>query len=62
MQPPTLTLILYSSTPIPIFQTLDAAKTRLEATKEGRNSLKLVQADTYARQPDEWRALLRRKK
>jgi len=39
---------------------LAAAKDRLGATKEGRNSLRIVQAETYARQPEEWRAALRR--
>lgn len=39
---------------------LDAAKEKLGTTKEGRNSLRIVQAELYARQPEEWRALLRR--
>jgi hypothetical protein len=39
---------------------LDAAKEKLGGTKEGRNSLRIVQADLYGRQPEEWRAHLRR--
>ena len=39
---------------------LDAAKEQLGKTKEGRNSLRIVQAELFARKPEEWRALLRK--
>ena len=44
-----------------IVTALDAAKEQLTRTKEGRNSLRITQAELFARKPDEWRALLRRK-
>lgn len=39
---------------------LDGAKEQLARSKEGRNSLRIVQAELFARKPDEWRALLRK--
>jgi hypothetical protein len=39
---------------------LDGDKEKLGRSKEGRNSLRIVQAELFARKPDEWRALLRK--
>ena len=41
-----------------IVSALHEAKDQLSKTKEGRNSLQNVQAELFARKPDEWRALL----
>jgi hypothetical protein len=43
-----------------IVTALDGAKEKLGRTKEGRNSLRITQAELFARKPDEWRALLRK--
>ena len=43
-----------------IVTALDIAKEELNKSKEGRNSLRIVQADLFARKPDEWRSLLRK--
>lgn len=43
-----------------IVSALHDAKDFLSKTKEGRNSLQNVQADLFARKPDDWRALLRK--
>ena len=43
-----------------IVSALHEAKDSLSKTKEGRNSLQNVQADLFARKPDDWRALLRK--
>lgn len=43
-----------------IVTALDSAKEKLGRTKEGRNSLRITQAELFARKPDEWRALLRK--
>lgn len=39
---------------------LDSAKEQLGKSKEGRNSLRIVQSELFARKPDEWRSLLRK--
>ena len=44
-----------------IVSALDAAKDQMSRSKEGRNSLRITQAELFARKPDEWRALLRKK-
>lgn len=43
-----------------IVTALESAKEELNKSKEGRNSLRIVQADLFARKPDEWRSLLRK--
>jgi hypothetical protein len=43
-----------------IVSALHDSKDLLSKTKEGRNSLQNVQADLFARKPDDWRALLRK--
>jgi hypothetical protein len=43
-----------------IVTALDCAKEKLGRSKEGRNSLRITQAELFARKPDEWRALLRK--
>ena len=43
-----------------IVTALDVAKEQLGRTKEGRNSLRIVQAELFARKPDEWRSLLKK--
>lgn len=43
-----------------IVTALDDSKEKLGRTKEGRNSLRITQAELFARKPDEWRALLRK--
>jgi hypothetical protein len=43
-----------------IVTALDGAKEKLGRSKEGRNSLRITQAELFARKPDEWRALLRK--
>lgn len=43
-----------------LVRAIDAGKEKLAASKEGRNSLKVVHADLFARQPQDWVALVNR--
>jgi uncharacterized membrane-anchored protein YhcB (DUF1043 family) len=41
-----------------IVKAIDASKEQLNKSKEGRSSLRVVNAELFARQPDEWRQLI----